>query len=64
MIIKLRCRICNKLHFFIITQNEYKRLLNGELIQNVLPHFSASQREMLISGICNMCWDIMFLNAD
>ena len=34
--------------------------ISGELIQDALPYLSASEREMLISGTCDDCWQKMF----
>ena len=32
----------------------------GEYAQNCFPHLPAGQREFLISGICEECWDKLF----
>ncbi len=32
---------------------------NGALIQNAFPSFTPSQREFLLTGICDCCWDRM-----
>lgn len=39
--------------------NEYQRLLNlgGDV---PMLYLSADEHEMLISGICSTCWDIVF----
>jgi hypothetical protein len=36
------------------------RWLDGEHIQDVMPELSASERELLISGMHGECWDVMF----
>jgi hypothetical protein len=33
---------------------------SGEFIQDALPELSTDERELLISGICPKCWDVMF----
>jgi len=43
-----------------ITQWQLLRWRQGEHIQNVMPELNASQRELLISGTCDPCFDRMF----
>tara|TARA_Y100000310_G_C20387451_1_gene671140 strand:+ start:362 stop:508 length:147 start_codon:yes stop_codon:yes gene_type:complete len=33
---------------------------NGSYIQNAMPYLSADERELLISGTCGPCFDVMF----
>lgn len=33
---------------------------DGAFAQNCFPHLPAGQREFLISGICEECWDKLF----
>ena len=54
------CICCNKQHVIRVNQEGYKAWRRGELIQNALPNVSPEDREMLISGICPVCWDKMF----
>lgn len=46
-----------------ITPEQLARLDAGELIQAVVPHLSADEREFLISGITPTEWDV-FLGPD
>lgn len=32
----------------------------GEYIQDVMPYLSADDRELMISGVCGKCFDMMF----
>lgn len=32
----------------------------GTLIQDAFPYLSADEREFLITGICNTCWEASF----
>ena len=43
-----------------ITQDQIDRWIAGELIQNVMPELSASDREFLISGSTDKEWDDAF----
>lgn len=37
---------------------------SGELIQNALSMLNPSEREMLMTGICGKCWDLLFGGGD
>ena len=54
------CLGCGQSTWFTVTEDEFTRIQAGEHIQRVLPHFSAEDREMLISGTCPDCWEEMF----
>jgi hypothetical protein len=43
-----------------ITQEQWDRWKGGEMIQDVCPHLSASDREYLISGCTQEEWDKFF----
>jgi len=43
-----------------ITPEMYDRWLAGELIQNVMPHISADDREFIMTGITPEEWDNAF----
>ena len=59
------CVFSHKLYSVIITEEEYiKIVINGEHIQDVIPHASASDREFLISGISPFAWgDVFFFRS-
>ena len=38
----------------------YWRYNRQDLIQNVFPHLTADERELMISGICGKCYDELF----
>ena len=42
-----------------VTNEQINRWQNGELIQNVFPHLSPSEREFLISGVTPEEWDVV-----
>lgn len=54
------CRTCDYTAEIPVTNKQMDRYKGGELIQNVLPHVSPGDRELLISGICGNCFDNMF----
>lgn len=51
------CPFCGVPRSIKVNVDDYDRWQNGELIQNVWPHFTPTQRELLITGICDPCWD-------
>ncbi|MCB0738980.1 MAG: hypothetical protein KDC92_15835 [Bacteroidetes bacterium] len=56
----VKCIGCNKEHRIVTNAQKYVDWLNGELINNALPELNAEQKELLISGTCNSCWDLMW----
>lgn len=58
--ITAECRMCDYTIKIPITDEQMKKYQNGESIQNVLPHVSPGNRELLISGTCGTCFDKMF----
>lgn len=56
-----RCHYCKVEHQqFITTDQWYRWQENGEYIQDVFPHLTDSQREMLLTGTHPECWEKMF----
>jgi len=54
------CTVCNKTTLINVTDEAYARWKDGEHVQNVWPEWSASKRELLISGTHSDCWDKMW----
>jgi len=54
------CMFCNTTHEFKVRSMDVERLNSGEHIQNCMPYLSAGERELLISGICEPCFDSTF----
>ena len=42
-----------------VTNEQIDRWQSGELIQNVFPHLTPSEREFLISGVTPEEWDVV-----
>lgn len=55
-----RCPFCGKAHEVEVNEMDYLDWQDGALIQDVMPYLSASERELLISGIDDACWGKMF----
>lgn len=60
MYITLTCRLCKTEHTLNVTQQQLNRHANGELVQNVFPHLTTDERELLVSRICGKCFDEMY----
>jgi len=46
-----------------ISEEEYRRWMDGELIQNVVPHLSADDREFIMTGNTPEEWDFLFAKS-
>lgn len=59
------CNICGKGYHISFNEDDMKNWLNGSIhIQDALPYLTAGERELLISGTCGPCFDIMFPPLD
>lgn len=67
-IVERRCPHCGGYTTIVMTDEEYKNYIkwteHGGLIQDLLPNLSPSDREALMSGICDKCWTEMFGQPD
>jgi len=55
-----KCPECGKTAFVEVNSGDYLRWTEGEYAQNVFPHLTKAEREQLISGTCEPCFDRMF----
>lgn len=56
--VQIACKMCGQVIFFPISATGYaKWKLGGEYIQDAMPDATPDQREMLISQICDKCWE-------
>jgi hypothetical protein len=59
------CFHCGDESWFRITEKEYKAwVTNDGYIQDVFPHMSNEDREVMISGTHPDCWNAMFPEED
>lgn len=55
------CPVCHAQHAMKVNADAYKAWQNRELpIQEAFPDMSVDDREILKTGICPQCWDVMF----
>ncbi len=56
----VNCRICRETHTILADEADVYQWQDGGLIQDIMPYLTASERELLISGTCGVCFDEMF----
>ena len=56
-----KCPQCSKIINITVNIEDHTQWTGGALAQDAFPYLTASERESLISGICNKCWDNLFL---
>ena len=58
---EITCWNCNKTYAIDVPVDGHLKWKAGNgLIQEVLPELSDGERELLISGTCDTCWDELF----
>ena len=59
--IKGTCPQCGKEWSLEVEEKDYVDFMeNGKFAQYAFPYLSMEDRELLISGICNECWQTLF----
>ena len=57
----VQCKQCGVVYQIIAEREDVNRWLSGSgYIQDLLPYLTAGERELLISGTCDVCWKSMF----
>ncbi len=63
-VISIKCRMCNEVQGLPITREQMREFSlprsERRLIQEIFPNLSIGDREMLISGTCNTCWQNLY----
>ena len=54
------CIKCGAMHDIVADPDDFAAWAKGTLIQDAMPYMSADERELLISSICGLCFDMMF----
>lgn len=54
------CFSCQQPLSVQVAPADYARFERGEFASECFPYLKADEREFLISGICDRCWDEMF----
>jgi|TARA_B100000586_G_scaffold258128_1_gene222384 hypothetical protein len=58
-IVAVDCVQCKERQHITVGTEGLANWESGELIQDAMPHLTAGQREILISGTCGACFDKM-----
>lgn len=57
----LYCKFCGTKHTIDLTEKQLEEYYGGtKLIQNIFPELPAEVRELLLSGMCGVCWNKTF----
>ena len=64
--VQVRCVSCGKTYTLKVNEKDYELYLsqNRPHIQDIFPYLSPAERELLISGVCEVCWNKMFSLED
>lgn len=58
--VEVRCPMCGKQYTIIVPHDGFINWRNGDRIQDCLPTLSNAERESLMTGICDECWDKLY----
>jgi hypothetical protein len=58
------CQVCGLRSSFTLDADRVDRWMKGGLIQNVFPEMSAAERETMISGTHDRCWEKLMGGGD
>ena len=58
------CPFCGRGNEVEVNEMDYLDWQDGASAQDAFPYLSASERELLITGICPTCWDSTFDDAE
>jgi hypothetical protein len=56
------CPGCKIVRGIAVLEDDYARWKAGALIQKAFPRMSASDREALITGYCDECWNRLIVD--
>lgn len=56
----VQCTVCKNILVLEVNSEDLESWKAGELIQNAMPYLTAGERELLKTGICGECFDMMF----
>ena len=61
LVLERACPFCGNAHRIEVDSevfsNGMKKYNAGSVVQNAFPSFTQNEREFIVSGICQMCWD-------
>ena len=57
--LEVTCKSCHKTFKIFVDPEGYKKWRTNTLIQKALPDLSVQERELLVSGLCSSCFDML-----
>ena len=60
IMIYVKCRACEQPHHIGVPAEDVEKWKYGAHVHVAFPYLDAGTRELLISGICERCFDTMF----
>ena len=64
MILTNNCPFCGRESEVAVTMEGWSKYVNGFSVQTAFPKLSATEREIIISGICPKCQESIFGGDD
>lgn len=58
--IKNSCPSCQRQASVEVNRAAFRRWIGGEPSQNAFPELSPAQRELILTGFCEACWEPMW----
>lgn len=58
--LSIKCVMCRKTLKLEVFKSQYEKWQDGEYIQVAMPNLLPGERELLISGVCEPCFDAMY----
>lgn len=59
------CPRCHKVHEVVVDFEDYTNYQMGDVnIQDAFPYLSANEREYILTGFCEDCWNDLFADED
>ena len=61
VICKIECPFCGREYMVKVSRKGWvDYTVNNKLAQDCFPELSPAERELLISGTCNQCWEDLY----
>ena len=59
------CPLCGHVSEITVEMDDYLEwVFNDKPVVTIFPYLSANEREILISGICPSCWEVIYASYD
>jgi hypothetical protein len=58
--LNITCNMCHNDYSIWVEDEDYRDWVNGKMCQDAFPYLDAGEREILISGTCGKCFDLLF----